>query len=226
MALAKEHGCIGISWTFNEPTIWFEYTLDSAMAAKDAGLLTNYVTNGSISHEALAAIAPYLDVFRVDLKGCSAATYKRIGHLDAFGRIMDVTREAKGYGMHVEVVTNVIPGLNDGDAELSGMARWIHGSLGPETPWHVTRFYPHLRLAGVGPTPIATLERARTIGTEEGLWYAYIGNVPGHRWENTYCHVCGHLLIERRALAVTRNEIANGECPECGVRIPGEWEGR
>jgi pyruvate formate lyase activating enzyme len=226
VVLAKEHGCVGISWTFNEPTIWFEYTLDSAKAAKDAGLLTNYVTNGSISHGALAAIAPYLDVFRVDLKGFSAATYKRIGHLKAFGRILDVAREAKGYGMHVEVVTNVIPGLNDGEAQLSSIARWIHGSLGPETPWHVTRFYPQLQLADVGPTPISTLERGRTIGTEEGLWYAYVGNVPGHRWENTSCHVCGHLLVERCAFGVIRNEIADGACPRCGVRIPGEWEGR
>jgi pyruvate formate lyase activating enzyme len=221
--LAKEYGCIGISWTFNEPSIWFEYTLDGAKAAKRDGLHTNYVTNGTISRDALAALAPYLDVFRVDLKGFSDSTYKRIGHVGGFEQILDVIRLAKGFGMHVEVVTNIIPGINDSASELSNLARWINDTLGAEMPWHVTRFYPHLKLHSVPPTPISTLERARTLGKEAGLWYVYVGNVPGHRWEHTYCHVCGHLLIERYVFDVIDNEIDDGMCPECGVGVPGVW---
>jgi pyruvate formate lyase activating enzyme len=223
VAAAQSYGCIGLSWTFNEPTLWLEYTLDAAKAAKQAGLYTNYVTNGSITQEALAAIAPYLDVFRVDIKGFADATYKRIGHLAEAAAIRETVRQAKSYGMHVEVVTNIIPGFNDSDAELRSIAVWIRSTLGPETPWHVTRFYPHLQLAYLPPTPIARLESARTIGTEAGLWYVYLGNVPGHRWENTYCRSCGILLIERHIFDILKCRIENGSCPACGEGIPGRF---
>jgi pyruvate formate lyase activating enzyme len=223
VAEAKAAGCLGISWTFNEPTLWFEYTLDGARAARQAGLRTNYVTNGSITEEALLAIAPYLDVFRVDIKAFSDAAYRRIGHLGKAREMRDTTRMAKKLGMHVEVVTNVIPEFNDGEAELAGIAAWIGEALGPDTPWHVTRFYPHLRLDDVSPTPIARLESARAIGIEAGLRYVYIGNVPGHPGANTYCPSCGRLLIERYALDVVRSELRDGSCPACGQRIPGEF---
>lgn len=218
---AKAAGCIGLSWTFNEPTIWFEYTLDAATAAKEKGLYTNYVTNGSISREALAAIAPVLDVFRVDIKGFSDATYKRIGHVEQTAGILEIVREAKAYGMHVEVVTNIIPGINDSDAELQGIACWIKSALGAETPWHVTRFFPQRQLADLPPTPISRLEAARTIGTDAGLWYVYVGNVPGHKWANTYCHACGYLLIERHGFDIVKNNAKGGICPACGQPIPG-----
>ncbi len=224
VAAAKASGCIGLSWTFNEPTIWFEYTLDAAKAAKQAGLYTNYVTNGSMTTEALATIAPYLDVFRVDIKGFSADTYERIGHYPETASILETVSQAKTYGMHVEVVTNIIPRFNDSANELRSIATWIKDTLGPETPWHVTRFYPHLQLAHLPPTPIEKLEAARTIGTEAGLWYVYLGNVPGHPWENTYCHSCGELLIERRALDILANRVQGGTCPTCAERIPGTFE--
>jgi pyruvate formate lyase activating enzyme len=223
VTMARDSGCLGISWTFNEPAIWFEYTLDSARIARRQGLFTNYVTNGTLTREALELIAPSLDVYRVDVKAFSEKTCEKIGHFRDYRGILDVTKQAKELGMHVEIVTNVIPEHNDDEQELRGIASWIRADLGPETPWHVTRFHPHLELSYLPPTPLSTLEKAHSIGKGEGLWYVYLGNVPGHRWENTYCHSCGKLLIERYVFDIIKNEIKNGQCPACGTLIPGRF---
>ncbi len=220
---AKASGSTGISWTFNEPALWFEYTLDSAKLVKTQGIYTNYVTNGFITEEAFDRIGPFLDVYRVDIKGFSENTYMRTGHVKEFKGILEITKKAKEYGMHVEVVTNITPGFNDNETELRDIASWTKNTLGPETPWHVTRFYPHLKLSHLQPTPIPDLERAWSIGKEEGLWYVYLGNVPGHKWENTYCHNCGELLIERYIFDVVKNRIKNSRCPTCSTLIPGKF---
>jgi pyruvate formate lyase activating enzyme len=220
---AKAAKCIGISWTFNEPALWFEYTLDGAKLAKARGLYTNYVTNGFMTEEALEMIAPYLDVYRVDMKGFSDSTYSKIGQIKNFGGILEVTEKAEKYGMHVEVVTNIIPGFNDQETELRGIAAWIKNTLGPDTPWHVTGFYPHHKLGHLSPTPVSKLEKGWTIGKDAGLWYVYLGNVPGHRRENTYCHACGELLIERYVFEVIRNRMEEGRCPKCKTLIPGRF---
>jgi pyruvate formate lyase activating enzyme len=219
----KAEGCIGISWTFNEPTLWFEYTLDSAKLAKAQGLYTNYVTNGYITKDAFDMIAPFLDVYRVDIKAFSEKTYLKTGHIKNFKGILEITKRAKDSGIHVEVVTNVTPEFNDNEEELRGIASWIKKDLGPETPWHVTRFYPHLELSHLSPTPISDIEKAWSIGKEEGLWYVYLGNVPGHKLENTYCHKCGELLIERYVFDVIKNEIKGNRCPKCKTLIPGRF---
>jgi pyruvate formate lyase activating enzyme len=125
--------------------------------------------------------------------------------------------------MHVEVVTNIIPGINDREVELGGIASWIKNKLGPDTPWHVTRFHPHLQLSHLPPTPVSVLEKAWSIGKEEGLWYVYLGNVPGHRHENTYCHGCGSLLIERYIFDLVTNQMEKGRCPRCQTLIPGRF---
>ncbi len=221
---AESSGCTGISWTFNEPVLWFEFTLDVAKIARTHGLYTNYVTNGLISDESLHMIAPYLDVYRVDLKGFSDRTYRRISHLPALRGILEAIKKVKEYNIHLEIVTNIIPGYNDDRAEIRDIATWIRNTLGPETPWHVTRFYPHAELKHLSPTPLATLEWAWSIGKEEGLRYVYIGNVPGHRGENTYCHKCGELLIERHVFEIIRNRINKSTCPECGTPIPGSFD--
>ncbi len=220
---AKAAGCIGISFTFNEPALWFEYTLDVAKLSKAKGLYTNYVTNGFIAEEAFDMIAPFLDVYRVDIKGFSEEAYSRVGHIKEFRGILEVAEKAKKSGMHVEVVTNVIPGLNDNESELRCIASWIRDSLGPEVPWHVTRFYPHLDLSHLSPTPVSTLERAKAIGQEEGLWYVYLGNVPGHEGENTYCYTCGELLVERHVFDVIKNRMVGNKCPQCNAIIPGRF---
>lgn len=221
--MALDHGCIGLSWTFNEPTLWFEYTLDTAKLAKQSGLYTNYVTNGFISEEALDVLAPYLDVYRVDVKGFSTTPYKKTAHIDDFRGILKVVEKAKRFEMHVEVVTNITPGFNDDDAQLTGIASWIKDSLDADTPWHVTRFHPHLKLSHLMPTPVSTLERAMEIGTRIGLKYVYIGNVPGHEGENTRCHNCKTLLIKRSIFDVVENNIKDGQCPNCGSKIPGRF---
>jgi len=224
VALARQHKCLGISWTYNEPTLWFEYTLKAAKLAKYNGLFTNYVTNGFMTQAALDRIGPYLDVFRVDIKGFSSATYKKIANVDDFYGILAVTERAKSrWGMHVEVVTNVIPGYNDDDTQLSGIASWVRQNLGEDTPWHVTQFVPHLELSHIMPTPIATLERARQIGFENGLHYAYVGNIPGHPGQNTYCPKCHSLLVKRDGFSVAENRIVAGKCPQCSGSIAGRF---
>jgi pyruvate formate lyase activating enzyme len=123
-------------------------------------------------------------------------------------------------------VTNIIPGFNDNKTEVRGIASWIKNNLGPETPWHVTRFYPYYKLSHLSPTPVSDLEEAWQTGKDEGLWYVYLGNVPGHKWENTYCHRCGKLLIERYVFEIAKNEIKDGRCPECSALIPGRFESK
>lgn len=225
LQLAKENGCTGISWTYNEPTLWFEYTLDCAKLAKEGGMKTNYVTNGFITVEALDLIGPYLDSFRVDVKGFSEGSYRRIAHLERFEGILEATVRARAkWGMHVEVISNLIPGYNDDIKELKNIGGWIRRSLGKSTPWHVTRFVPHLELSHVPPTPLKVLETAREIGLREGLEYVYLGNVHGHPAENTYCPRCGNLLIQRGGFTVLRNDIADGRCIHCGFRIWGTFD--
>ena len=196
--LAKRYDCSGIAWTYNEPAIWFEYTLDSAKLAKENNLYTVYVTNGYLTPEALDAIGPFLDAWRVDVKGFSDDLYRRLAKVSLWRGILEVTqRAAQKWGMHVEVVTNIIPTMNDDEGQLRGIAKWIGDELGKLTPWHVTRFYPQYQMGHLPPTPIASLEKALTIGQEEGLHFVYAGNVPGHNRENTICYSCGKLVMRR-----------------------------
>jgi len=225
LQLAKDNECVGISWTYNEPTLWFEYTLDCAKVATKKGLKTNYVTNGFITAAALDLIGPYLDSFRVDIKGFSRESYRRIAHLDRFEGILEVIiRAQRRWGMHVEIISNLIPGFNDDMQQLKNIAAWIRRSLGKSTPWHVTRFVPHLDLSHLPPTPIKVLEMAREIGLKEGLEYVYLGNVHGHPAENTYCPRCGNLLIRRDGFSVLRNDIVDGKCIHCGFPIWGTFD--
>jgi pyruvate formate lyase activating enzyme len=220
--MARDGGCKGISWTYNEPTLWFEYTLDSARLAREAGLLTNYVTNASITAEALDLIGPHLDAFRADLKGFSDQTYERIANIRAMEQIRQVLQRARHFwGMHVEIVTNLIPGVNDDRLELGAMAGWIRQHLGAETPWHVTRFVPRFELAHLRATSVRQLEQARQIGLEAGLQYVYLGNVAGHPAENTHCPACGRLLIERMNYRITQYRLTDACCAYCGRRIAG-----
>lgn len=197
--LAKRHRCEGVAWTYNEPAIWLTYTFDCAKACKDAGLYTVYVTNGYATPEALDLIGPYLDVYRVDIKSTEDRFYKELIKIPQWKGVLDVTERARHkWNMHVECVTNVIPGWNDSEANLTHIATWIAEKLGPDTPWHITRFFPYGKLSHLAPTPIETLEHAAQIGRNHGLRFVYLGNVPTHNAENTYCPKCGALVIRRR----------------------------
>jgi pyruvate formate lyase activating enzyme len=222
--MAIEEGCAGICWTYNDPTIWIEQTLEAMIVAQQRGLYSAYITNAYATPEHLDLIGPHLTAWRADIKGFSKETYKKISKIARWEPVLEMTKLAKSkYGMHVECVTNVTPTINDDPGELRALARWIRADLGETTPWHITRFHPYLDLSPLPPTPIPTLERAYEIGREEGLKYVYLGNVPGHDWENTYCHGCGTLLIERHHFAVRRARLFEGKCPKCGVDIPGRF---
>jgi pyruvate formate lyase activating enzyme len=222
--LARDRQAAGISWTFNEPAIWIEYILDTAPLAKQAGLFTNIVTNGALTKEALDALGPHLDVYRSDIKGFLARTYMALTHLLQYEEIFAAAERAHHrWGMHVELVTNIIPGLNDDDETLEGIARWIATRLGSDIPWHVTRFFPAFSFQDRPATPLQTLLRAHDIGRAQGLKYCYLGNVPGHKLENTYCPGCQTLLIRREIFDVLEYRLQAGCCPECGTPIPGRW---
>ena len=225
VALALERNCRGLSWTYNEPTLWLEYTIDASRLAHQQGLLANYVTNGYITPDALDAVAPHLDAYRVDIKAFDRDTYRRLANTDDLEGVLDSAERArKAHGLHVECVTNLVPGHNDGDAQLTALADWIVATLGPDTPWHVTRFIPHHGLSRVPATPVETLERAHAIGMARGLQYVYIGNVPGHEKAHTFCHVCGALLIERQGHHVVGTRMLGDLCPFCSAVIPGRFD--
>ena len=196
--LAKSHGCEGVAWTYNEPGIWLNYTLDCAKLCKENGLYTVYVTNGYATPEHLDTIGPYLDVYRVDLKSMEDRFYRELIKVPSFAGVLNVAIRAKTkWNMHVECVTNVIPGWNDSDENLTKTAHWIADNLGNKTPWHVTRFFPYGELMNVPPTPPETLERAARIGKDAGLQFVYLGNLATEEGENTYCPQCGNLAVQR-----------------------------
>lgn len=216
LKLCKDTGCRGVAWTYNEPIIWFEYTLEGAKLFKKNKLYTIYVTNGYITEEALDMLGPYLDCFRVDLKGFNNDVYKKLCKVKNFEAVLNATERAKKkWNMHVEVVTNLVPGINDDDLQLKDMANWVRDHLGKETPWHITRFFPYLEFRNLAPTPIETLEKARMIGQKAGLQFVYLGNVPGSDSENTYCPNCGNLAIKRDGYKIDQMNIKNGACANC-----------
>ena len=218
--LTKQYRCSGIAWTYNEPCIWLEYTLDSARLAKKEGLYTVYVTNGFFTEEALDTIGPYLDAWRVDVKGFTDSFYQGLARVIRWHNILDIARRAQEkWGMHVEVVTNIIPTLNDDDEQLTGIANWIRDELGELTPWHVTRFHPQYQLQHVPSTPVATIEHAFEIGQKAGLRFVYVGNLPGHIGENTSCYSCGKLVVERAGYSTRVVGLDGSRCRFCGAEL-------
>ena len=221
VTLAQRLGSQGMAFTYNEPGIWLEYALDCARLAKEAGLYTVFVTNGFSTREALDLIGPYLDAFRVDVKGFSDEFYRDLAKIGRWRDILDSTRYAREHwDMHVEIVTNVIPTMNDDDAQITAIARWIRDDLGAATPWHVTAFQPHHELAHLPPTPVETLDRAMAIGRSEGLLFIYPGNVFGHQGENTRCPRCQTLVVSRAGYQVQKRALTpDGRCAGCGADL-------
>jgi pyruvate formate lyase activating enzyme len=218
--LARKHGCAGVAWTYNEPTVWFEYVLDGARASHENDLYTVMVTNGYITPEALDLLAPHIDAYRVDVKAFSDDAYKRLCRIPRFQPVLDAAVRARHvHDCHVEIVTNVILTFNDDDATLRAIADWIVADLGPKTPWHVTRFVPYLELANLPMTPIRTLEHAADVGHKAGLEFVYVGNVPGHGGENTFCPKCRRLVARRTGYMVEDLAIRGTHCAMCGADL-------
>jgi pyruvate formate lyase activating enzyme len=213
-------GCRSIAYTYTEPTIFFEYAYDTAVLAKKAGLRNIFVTNGYITPEALGFIRPFLDAANIDLKGFSERFYGEVVHA-LLKEVLDSIVEYKRQGIWIELTTLVIPGWNDSDAELRGIAGFIATKVGKETPWHVSAFHPTYKMTDRPHTPPDTLARARQIGLEAGLRYVYEGNVPGEGGENTCCPSCGEMLIERHGFYLQQNRIEMGKCPACATVIDG-----
>jgi pyruvate formate lyase activating enzyme len=168
-------------------------------------------------------IEPYLDAANVDLKAFTDAYYKELCGAK-LKHVQETLRLMKSLGIFVEVTTLIVPQLNDGRAELEQLAAFINNELGPETPWHISRFHPTYKLTDRSSTPVKTLNRAREIGLQAGLKYVYTGNVPGDAGENTFCHSCGQMVIERWGFQVGKLRMENGRCATCGANIDGVWE--
>ena len=219
VASAQAAGCETIAYTYTEPTIFYEFAYDTAVLAQKEGIKNVFVSNGYMSTEAARRIAPYLDGINIDIKAFTDKFYKGVCGA-RLKPVLETIQLMKDLGIWVEVTTLIIPGLNDGDEELHDIARFVK-EVGPEVPWHVTRFYPSYELVDRPRTPVETLRRARGIGMEEGLWYVYEGNVPGGGGEHTQCRGCGTMIIERHGLELIRNHMQNGKCPECGTKVDG-----
>ena len=217
---AKRYGCRSIAYTYTEPTVFFEYAYETAKLASKEGIKNVFVTNGYITEEALRELAPYLDAANIDLKGFSEEFYRKVcgARLEPVLESIKLHREL---GIWVEVTTLIIPTLNDSEEVLKGIAEFISG-VGEDIPWHVSRFYPAYKLIDLPPTPPETLREARKIGLEAGLRYVYQGNVPGEG-EDTYCHECGELLVQRYGYKILANRIEDSRCPYCGAKVAGVW---
>jgi len=223
VSAAQRHRCASMSYTYTEPTVFFELAYDTAVLAAEKGIKNCFVSNGFMTPEAVETIAPYLDAINVDLKAFRDETYRRVmkARLEP---VLSCLKALVAAGVWVEVTTLVVPGLNDSAQELSGIADFIANELSPDVPWHVSRFHGDYKMSDAPSTPLETLQRAMEIGREAGLRYVYCGNVPGHDGENTRCHQCGTLLIHRLGFSIQSNRLVEGKCPDCGAEIAGLWK--
>lgn len=217
---ALASGARSVAYTYVEPTVFLEYALDTMAHARRAGLRNLFVTNGYQTREALALLAPFLDAANVDLKSFRDRAYRRsVGA--RVQPVLDAIIEMRRLGIWVEVTTLVVPGLNDSDEELGAIARWLVSALGPDVPWHVSRFYGAHRMLDVPPTPAATLRRAAVLGRAAGLRYVYVGNAPEIGGESTICPGCGTAVIERSDFRLVARRMVGDRCATCGYRIAG-----
>ncbi len=219
---ATESSSRVIAYTYNEPAVQFEYCIESARFARERGLRAVIISSGYINAAPLKELLRHLSAVKIDVKSFREQFYRDIcsGTLAPVKRNVELVRAS---GVWLEIVVLIIPTLNDSPQEIREMTRWIRTNLGEHTPVHFTRFYPMYLLTNVPPTPVSTLERCREIAVAEGLRYVYVGNVPGHRFENTYCHACGSLVIRRTSIFSVENRLINGACPSCRTVIPGVW---
>jgi len=215
--MAEKNDCKSISYTYTEPTVFIEYALDVAKIAKGKGLKNVFVTNGYMTKEVLNDVHPYMDAANVDLKGFTEEHYHSVCSA-RLKPVIDTIRLMKQLGVWVEVTTLVIPTVNDSEDELRKLAEFIF-SVGPEVPWHVSRFHPTYKMNNLPQTPIKTVIKARLIGLEVGLRYVYTGNIPGDEGEKTFCYNCGKTLIERYGYNIGSVNVKNSKCTYCGSDV-------
>jgi len=218
---AVETGCRSISYTYVEPSVFFEYAYDCCVLAAEKGLKNVFVSNGYMTEQATEILAPVLSAANIDIKAFSDSFYKNVCGA-RLQPVLDSVRLLKELGVWVEVTTLVIPGLNDSDNELAKIADFL-ASIDVSIPWHVTGFYPTYKMLDTASTPVATLKRARQIGLESGLRHVYAGNRPGSGDEDTICPVCNCRVIKRHGFRIEGMLLKAGSCPGCGEYIPGIW---
>ena len=219
---ALDLGCLSIAYTYTEPVIFWEYMYDISAEAKKAGNKNVMVSAGFVEEKPLRDLLTRMDAVKIDLKAFSEKYYQEVcrGRLDPVLRTLKVIRQA---GVWLEIVYLVLPTMNDGPKEIQSLCAWIQKELGPDVPIHFTRFQPTYLMKNLPPTPVDTLERLTEIARTQGLRYVYIGNVPGHSDENTFCPACGARLIHRTGYNVRVEALRGGACGKCGQKIPGVW---
>jgi pyruvate formate lyase activating enzyme len=223
VAVALDRKATVVTSTYNEPLITSEWAVEIFRLARRYGLVTSYVSNGNGTPEVLDYLRPWVDLFKVDLKGFNDKQYRTLGGV--LQNVLDTIKALYEKKFWVEIVTLFVPGFNDSEAEMKDIASFI-ASISPDIPWHVTAFHSDYKMMDTLDTPARTLLRAVEIGRSSGLHYVYAGNIPGgvRQYENTYCPKCGELLIERRGFRILKNVLDDGRCPKCTTSIPGFWK--
>jgi len=211
-----------IAFTYNEATVFTEYLTDISRISHDRELRNVLISCGFMRPEPLTEMCEVLDAIKIDLKGLSENFYRRVCSAELQPVLRSIKQVARS-DTHLEIVNLVVPTLNDSDKMLNGLCEWIMGEIGPDIPVHFTRFHPDYKLLNLPPTPIATLERAREIALDKGIHYPFVGNVPGHPGNHTYCPNCGDIVIQRQGFFVKDNNIKNGQCNSCKQKITGVW---
>jgi pyruvate formate lyase activating enzyme len=220
---AIKNNCPFIVYTYTEPTVFYEYMLDISKLARSKGLKNGMHTCGYINQEPLEELLKYMDAVNVDLKGFNEEFYQKMGAFASLEPVLNTLKAVKRAGVWLEITNLIIPGLNDDPREIRSMCEWIRENLGKDTPIHFSRFMPSFRLQNLPPTPVSKLEEAYRIAKDAGLEYVYIGNVPGHAGENTYCPQCKKVIVGRIGYRVTENNIVDSKCKFCGRPVSGVW---
>jgi len=223
---AARYRCRSVAFTYSEPVVFYEYVLDTAVAARRAGLHALMISNGFIEPDPMRELLPHLSAVKIDLKGFTEKFYHELvsGKLEP---VLNTLKLLKEQGKWFEIVYLVVPTHNDDVDEIRSMAKWIHQQLGPDVPVHYTCFHPTYKLSNLPRTPVSSVENARRVSMEEGLRYVYVGNVPhgpdGHPGESTYCHNCHQRIVHRIGFEVRDLQIKDGQCTHCHAAIPGLW---
>ncbi|MBN2202348.1 AmmeMemoRadiSam system radical SAM enzyme, partial [bacterium] len=222
-ALAKEYDCLSVAYTYTDPVAYYEYTLDACAKTREAGLRNILVTAGYMNDPTARELYKLADAANIDLKAFSDRFYREV--CDAtLAPVLNTLVVAKSMGVEVEVTNLLIPTLNDSDADIKALSRWVKENMGRETPLHFSRFSPRYRMKHIPPTPPETLIRARGIARAEGMYHVYIGNVLVPDAGKTFCHGCGALLVERVGYRILQNRLSNGACPDCRTKAYGVWK--
>lgn len=221
-AASAQQGALTIAYTYSEPMAFFEYMLDTARLARRSGLRSVVISAGYVNPEPLRELCQAVDAIKIDLKGLDEGFYREVCGA-TLQPVLAAIRTIHEMGVHLEIVNLVVPTLNDDPADLRTLAEWMLDTIGPDVPLHFSRFHPDYQLANLPPTPLETLEVARQTALDAGLHYVYLGNVPGHEGNHTYCPRCQQRIIQRAGMATVAMNVADGRCRYCGTPIAGVW---